>query len=644
MDDATVTVTLIMAAIAGGAHTVAEIATACGGLYPGELQASLDRLVASGYVTRSDDHYALAHVTSSKPNLGVTETISSATETPELPEPHPLDYDWRFDLSTARRLATLLSQGSSPRQRILLLGAPSVFLEFQRLLCPVMPILLDRSAELVAYLSRSAWLVPCVIEQHDLLGGALWNSEHPLDAALCDPPWYPEHYAAFLAQAATALRLGGLTLVSLLPLNTRPGAPADRQTVLELAHELGFAVSALEHDALGYKTPPFERSSLTVANLDVPGDWRRGDLLSLIKVRPPDQRVVTECLEKGADTQYEDLTWREILFGRHKVKLRGPFDDPTEEPALLSIEAGDILPTVSRRYEGRQRVDLWLWDNRVFAVKGKAAFLGALHTLAGRPLPLDLPEVVPTRQDVARVALQRVLGEIVALPSRAEGPELIRSTPMASSMAARTSSGGPETREVPPVPLPPPNLGNPDCELGLHCFYNSRSRNNAGYPVCRYCGADVIEWQRLHQRDLADIAFTLSQLQREKCRSDWWTKDVDQVARNHALRKGTIKLQQAVVARLRRSVGEVHVLPDGTRRAYRDGYQTPLTGNCIYYAQHATACCCRKCMRCWHGIPVDRDLSEEEIRYFTALVMAFIHTRLPALTAEGQHIPPARRR
>ena len=56
--------------------------------------------------------------------------------------------------------------------------------------------------------------------------------------------------------------------------------------------------------------------------------------------------------------------------------------------------------------------------------------------------------------------------------------------------------------------------------------------------------------------------------------------------------------------------------------------QTPFSGNVIYYAQHATATCCRKCIEAWHGIGRECHLTEEEIAYFAELMMHYIETRL----------------
>jgi hypothetical protein len=182
-----------------------------------------------------------------------------------------------------------------------------------------------------------------------------------------------------------------------------------------------------------------------------------------------------------------------------------------------------------------------------------------------------------------------------------------------------------------------------DCTRGLHRYYDSKLINASNYPICRYCGIDNIDWARVHRRDIADIEHTIAQLRTEAFRESWWTRAIDPVAHAHALRKGRMQLREAIRTRLWKSVGMVHEFSDGSKRPYRDGLQTPYTGNSIYYAQHALACCCRKCITLWHGIPNGRDLTNVELDYFVALVMDYIDERLPELTAEGTVVPRQRR-
>lgn len=44
-----------------------------------------------------------------------------------------------------------------------------------------------------------------------------------------------------------------------------------------------------------------------------------------------------------------------------------------------------------------------------------------------------------------------------------------------------------------------------------------------------------------------------------------------------------------------------------------DGRQTPWRGHPVFVAQHATVCCCRRCLEKWHAIPRGRELDAEEI-------------------------------
>ncbi|HEX4145977.1 MAG TPA: DUF4186 domain-containing protein [Pirellulales bacterium] len=55
-------------------------------------------------------------------------------------------------------------------------------------------------------------------------------------------------------------------------------------------------------------------------------------------------------------------------------------------------------------------------------------------------------------------------------------------------------------------------------------------------------------------------------------------------------------------------------------RPSADGRQTPLAGHPIFVAQHATATCCRNCLRRWHGIARFRPLTSEEIAYLLGVL------------------------
>ena len=55
-----------------------------------------------------------------------------------------------------------------------------------------------------------------------------------------------------------------------------------------------------------------------------------------------------------------------------------------------------------------------------------------------------------------------------------------------------------------------------------------------------------------------------------------------------------------------------------------DGKQTPMRGHPCFIAQHATGCCCRKCLWKWHGIPAGHALSEDQIGEIVRILMLWI--------------------
>ena len=177
-----------------------------------------------------------------------------------------------------------------------------------------------------------------------------------------------------------------------------------------------------------------------------------------------------------------------------------------------------------------------------------------------------------------------------------------------------------------------------DCDNGLHCFKATRqmkASNETG--ACRTCGAQLVDWSRVHQNDVGDVENTFEALRLELIRHHFWHVPIDEKAVLHARRKGFLKLRSAARSRIRSSVGPAN-LPF-------DGRQTPMagSGNVIHYAQHATASCCRKCIEYWHNIPQKRALTEEEVEYLAQLVMLYIEDRLPQLTDEGEYIPRSTR-
>ena len=189
-----------------------------------------------------------------------------------------------------------------------------------------------------------------------------------------------------------------------------------------------------------------------------------------------------------------------------------------------------------------------------------------------------------------------------------------------------------EEDDFPPLDI---KCTDTDCGNNLHCFLR---HHQSPHPpgTCRECGASLVDWQRVHKRDPLDAAHTFKMLQYEMIRHHNWHTPIDQKAVNHARRKGRSGMRAAAESMIRKKVAPA--------QPQYDGRQTPKSGNVIYYAQHAVACCCRKCIEEWHNIPMGKALTEEQAGYLTELVCLYINKRLPQLTENGEKVPPIRKK
>lgn len=182
--------------------------------------------------------------------------------------------------------------------------------------------------------------------------------------------------------------------------------------------------------------------------------------------------------------------------------------------------------------------------------------------------------------------------------------------------------------------IPPPleiKCTSTDCDNDLHCFKQLKKMTPDQRGKCRDCGADLVDWKRLHRRDKDDAEHTFEALQHELIRHHFFHRPVDDHAMRHAQRKGRDQLKEAARDRLRKYLA--------VAEPPRDGRQTPLEGNAIYYAQHATATCCRTCLEYWHDIPKGRPLTDAEFDYCVSLVDLFLDEKLPDLADEPINVP-----
>lgn len=158
-----------------------------------------------------------------------------------------------------------------------------------------------------------------------------------------------------------------------------------------------------------------------------------------------------------------------------------------------------------------------------------------------------------------------------------------------------------------------------------HCFKPKRGQPG---PVgsCRECGAELIDWERVHERNLADLANTFSALENETFRRHMMHAEVPYKVRELALKRGADELRARTERAVRTALSK--------RRSENpyDGRQTPRetssSARIQHYAQHATATCCRGCLEYWHAIPAEAEITEEQLRYCIDLTWEYVERRL----------------
>jgi hypothetical protein len=208
-------------------------------------------------------------------------------------------------------------------------------------------------------------------------------------------------------------------------------------------------------------------------------------------------------------------------------------------------------------------------------------------------------------------------------------------------------------------PLPKMTCTSTKCEENLHCFSPKKPRKKKSEPRdqsiqlllfeefpslpgpmedgrCRSCGKQLVNWARVHKRNLADALYTVEMLRLEMWRRYNWDRPIDKWALNRARRRGRAGLREEAEKVVRKKLAPAN--------PPFDGRQTKKEGDVIFYAQHATGTCCRKCLHYWYGIEKGQELSEEGIAFVVGWIQFYIGQRLPDLPETGVKVPYIRKK
>ena len=302
------------------------------------------------------------------------------------PIPHPLDYFWAYSPESIEKLAAILLARTEPGEEIAYLGTPNAFNAAAAIMPDRSHVLLDRrdvSGGPVEDANRRFAQVDLLADDVPRLGA---------NAAVLDPPWYPDDMCGFLWAAAAASGLGAHIWMSSPPEGTRPKAEREVSEVVDWARQAGLELEEKLEGAIRYLSPPFELASHRAALLGgVPLDWRSGDLLQFRVVYPLSSGRPTAAVGEGS--------WRRFVIDEIPiwVKIRAGIRAEIGDGLLQGIASDNVLHTVSRRDPTRKEVDLWTSLNRVWASSHPPALEAVCGCLeGGDPRP---EEAVAARLD-----------------------------------------------------------------------------------------------------------------------------------------------------------------------------------------------------------------------------------------------------
>ncbi|MEY9357730.1 hypothetical protein ABH994_000451 [Bradyrhizobium yuanmingense] len=284
--------------------------------------------------------------------VGVAQDLSEQAEVDiGAPEPSPVDYDWRFDGSTARFLAKALVERRY--QDVLCVGTPTVYGAVRA--TGRNAFLIDRNPLLARTLPKGTFLVK-EISADDKLTGYVDRS---FDAAVVDPPWYPEAYELWLARTLPLLRPGADVFLVVFRRFVRPRAEQERMELLKRLETIGRVSQVLTE--IVYSTPPFEQQVLRHLQLPRLPSWRAADLFR-ITLRPDADLSVFKTTSWAVDK------WDRFDFGDQVVAVRDIPNDwgPIQVSSDLSVE----VRSVSQRDPVRARYTVWTSRSRAAVVRG----------------------------------------------------------------------------------------------------------------------------------------------------------------------------------------------------------------------------------------------------------------------------------
>jgi hypothetical protein len=172
--------------------------------------------------------------------------------------------------------------------------------------------------------------------------------------------------------------------------------------------------------------------------------------------------------------------------------------------------------------------------------------------------------------------------------------------------------------------------GRSECEKGLHSFRPKKiDTRKVGIEPCNSCGIEIMPAGTTLPRDLAQFDSTIALLNQEWIRHFFLEVPVTPRIERFALGLG----KDGLIGKAAEHLAQKKMLVYMPALDYNQTKM--LDGTIVHWARHALACCCRRCMAYWHGVPLTSQLSAEDICYFQQLIGLYVERKLPAVKGLG---------
>ncbi|MEZ6972829.1 MULTISPECIES: hypothetical protein [Aeromonas] len=265
------------------------------------------------------------------------------------PDPHPLDFDWRFDEESTKRIINLFSGNTN----VLCLGTPSV----SSRLSGDNYILVD-------------WHPFQTVENHLRVN---INQHSPIitnsDYVIMDPPWYLDIYLRWISWACNSVKPNTKILFPIWPDETRPDAINEKKQLFDWLNIWG--EYSLSKNFISYETPYFEILS---------------NVKSKTKPKPRVADLVTFTFHSSPpllDPIANNDTWVRYVFDNYQLAIRVTNSTYSESNEKIEIQFINgmkdwVWPSVSKRAIGRENINIWSSNNEVGIVNNTQNLISLL--------------------------------------------------------------------------------------------------------------------------------------------------------------------------------------------------------------------------------------------------------------------------